>query len=119
MQPQWLSMKVTSKTHVRSSSGSSKLTHSWAWSMLRRSATGQLPPQLAGGQQALPELVHHHPFVRCVESIPRKPYAEEQHRRVEHPAQRFLGTASTFAREQGVLAPYPGDGPAQGADGRV
>src|SRR5438067_13764367 len=119
MQPQWLSMNVTSNTHVRSSPGSSKLIHSWAPSVACSSAMCQLPPQLAGGQEALPELIHHHPFVGCVETVAREAHAEEQDRRFEDAAQRLFGPASTFAREQRLSAPHPGDGPPQGADGRV
>src|SRR4051794_4760107 len=99
MQPQWLSMKVTSKTHVRSSSGSSKLTHSCMPSFVWTSATRQLPPQLARGQEALPELVHHHPFVGCVKSIAGQADAEKENGGVEHPAQRFLGSAAALACE--------------------
>src|SRR5205085_1217048 len=91
MQPQWLSMKVTSKTQVRFSSGSSNEIHSWAWSRLCPflcSATRQLSPQLARRQQAVPELVHHHPFVGSVEAVTGKAHAEEEYGRVKHPAQR-------------------------------
>src|SRR5437868_13997818 len=109
MQPQWLSMNVTSKTHVRSSPGSSKLTHSWVVpSFTCRSATGQLRPELAGGEEALPELVHHHPFVRCVKPVAGQADAEEQDRRVEDAAERLFGTAAPFASEQRVFVPHAG-----------
>src|SRR3954463_5060310 len=120
MQPQWLSMNVTSKTHVRSSSGSSKLTHSWVVpSFTCRSATGQLRPELAGGEEALPELVHHHPFVGCVNAVAGQADAEKENRRVEDAAECLLGSAPPFASEQWVFAPHAGDGPAERADGRV
>src|SRR5438874_13620971 len=109
-------MNVTSKTHVRSSSGSSKLTHSWAPSLACRSATGELHPKLAGGEDSLPELVHHHPFVGCVKAVAGETDAEEQHGRLEHPAQGFFGATPALACEQRVLVPHPGDGPPQGAD---
>src|ERR1043165_9729392 len=113
MHPQWLSMNVTSKTHVRSSPGSSKLTHSWAPSLACRSATGQLHPELAGGEESLPELVHHHPFVGCVKAVAGKADAEEQHRCLEDPPEGFFGAAPAFAGEQRVLAPHPADGAAE------
>src|SRR5947209_17361395 len=119
MQPQWLSMNVTSKTHVRSSSGSSKLTHSWAPWAACRSATGQLRPELTGGEKSLPELIHHHPFVGCVKTIAGQADAEEQDGRLQDPSERLFRPAPTFAREQGVLAPHASDGPSQGADRRV
>src|SRR5438874_5794047 len=120
MQPQWLSMNVTSKTHVRSSPGSSKLTHSWVVpSFTCRSATGQLPPELAGGQKALPELVHHHPFVGCVQTVAGQADAEEQHGGAEDAAEGLIRTAPTFACEQRVLPPDAGDRPVQRLDRRV
>src|SRR4051794_19393571 len=112
-------MNVTSKTHVRSSSGSSKLTHSWAPSVACRSATSQLRPELAGGEEALPELVHHHPFVGCMKAVAGEPDAKKENRRLEDAAEGFLWAASTLAREQRVFAPHPADGSAEGTDRRA
>src|SRR4051794_19117063 len=120
MQPQWLSMNVTSNTHVRSSSGSSKLSHSWVVpSFTCRSATGQLRPELAGGEEALPELVHHHPFVGCVKAVAGQADAEKENGRFQNAAERLFGPAASLAGEQRLLAPHAGDGPAKGADRRV
>src|SRR3954471_12168682 len=119
MHPQWESMNVTSKTHVRSSSGSSKLTHSWVPSRACRSATGQLHPELAGGEESLPELVHHHPFVGCVETVAGQADTEEQYGRLKDATQRFFRPAPAFTGEQGILTPHAGDGPAQGLEGGV
>src|SRR3954467_520107 len=92
MQVHALARKVTSKTHVRSSSSSSKLNHSWAVAgdggmpLPLVAITGirlplplptakclaepaQLDHQLARGQQTFPELAHHHAFVRRVVSV--------------------------------------------------
>src|SRR3982751_3591389 len=98
MHDQLLNRNVTSKTQVRSSSGSSKLIHSWAPSGASPAAAAaavapaapvvrpapatssdtrptdsfrgaELDQQLAGGQQSLPELRHHHPFVGCVVAV--------------------------------------------------
>src|SRR3954453_13863112 len=97
MQPQWLSMNVTSNTQVRSSPGSSKLTHSWVPSLACRSATGQLHPELAGSEEAFPELVHHHPFVGCVKAVAGQADAEEENRCFEDAAQRLFGPPAAFA----------------------
>src|SRR4051812_33881356 len=101
MHVQLLARNVTSKTHVRSSSGSSKLTHSWA--DCGPSVTVEPPrlvQQLARGQQALPELFHVHLLVGGVDAVVGQADAEEQHGRVEDAAQRFFGTAAAFPGEQ-------------------
>src|SRR5438445_1916832 len=134
MQVQLLSRKVTSKTQRRCSCGSSNEIHSWASSGSRPLAVPLVPalisvrraieishlaPELAGGEQALPELVHHHPLVGCVDAVVRQADTEEQHGRVEHPRQRLLRPTATFARKEGRLAPYPLDGPAERAHRRM
>src|SRR5438105_14482199 len=111
MQVQLLSRNVTSKTQRRCSCGSSNDTHSWASSgscpfalplvvaltAVRRAIEApHLSPQLAGGEQALPELVHHHAFVRCVDVVVGQADAEEQHGRLEHPGERLLRPAATL-----------------------
>src|SRR2546423_1063247 len=109
MHSQLLSRNVTSKTHVRSSSASSNETHSWVLSATRTSSTRdmahlhrlrQLWPQFPRGQQTFPELVHHHALVGRVDPVVGQTDAEEEHRRVEHPAQCLLGTAPALAGEQ-------------------
>src|SRR3989442_4685358 len=136
MHVQLLSRNVTSKTQRRCSWGSSNEIHSWASSGSRPLALPlvvplvvafisvrrtidppDLAPELAGGEQALPELVHHHSLVRCVDAVVRQADAEEQHGSPEHPCQRLLRPAATFAREEGWLAPYPLERPAQRAHG--
>src|SRR5207245_6002705 len=130
MQVQLLSRNVTSKTQRRCSCGSSNETHSWASSGSRPLALPLVPalisvrramdppdlsPQLTGGEKALPELVHHHSLVRCVDAVVGQADTEEQDGCAEHPGQRLLRPAATFAREEGWLAPYPLDRPAQRA----
>src|SRR5437867_12550685 len=118
MHVQLLSRNVTSKTQRRCSCGSSNEIHSWASSRSRPLAgpfavafvresvrraieAPDLSPQLAGGEQALPELVHHHALVGCVNPVVGQADSEEQHGRSEYPAQRLLRPAPTFAREEG------------------
>src|SRR4051812_6345576 len=110
--------KVTSKTHVRYSSGSSKLTHSCVVSGVRvisstadsgSSEAAELGQQLARSQQAFPELLHHHALVGCVVAVVGQRDAEVQHGGVEHAPECFLGSAAPFAREQGWPAPDPLD----------
>src|SRR5439155_13059135 len=136
MQVQLLSRNVTSKTQRRCSCGSSNEIHSWASSRSRPLALPfavacvresvrraidppDLSPQLAGGEQALPELVHHHSLVRRVNAVVRQADAEEKHGCAEHPPERLLRPASTFAREEGWLVPYPLERAAQRAHQRM
>src|SRR3954451_20119363 len=123
MHVQLLARKVTSNTHVRSSSSSSKLNHSWAVSGSPlslatagplRSQLPQLVQQLARGEQALPELVHVHLFVGGVYAVVAQADPEKQHGRAEYPAQCFLGAAAAFPCEQRGDAPDPLDRGAQG-----
>src|SRR6478672_2797371 len=103
-----LRRKVTSNTHVRSSSGSSNDTHSRVeFSGLRFLPTrrklvrhrAELAPQLARGEEPLPELAHHHALVGRVDAIAGEPHTEEENRRVEHAPERFLRSAAALARE--------------------
>jgi diguanylate cyclase (GGDEF)-like protein len=52
----------------------------------------ELVPELPGGQQPLPELVHHHPLVGGVEPVAGQADAEEEDGRLEDASERFLGT---------------------------
>ena len=52
----------------------------------------ELVPELAGGEQALPELVHDHPLVGGVQAVAGEADAEEQDRSGEDAPERFLGT---------------------------
>src|SRR4051794_11447211 len=124
MQVHGLARKVRSKTQVRSSSMSSKLNHSWAdsgdggrflpFSLAASSATddrlatevAELVQQLTGGQQAFPELAHHHPLVGGVVAVVGQRDAEVQHRGGQHPAQRLLRAAAAFPGEQRRHAPH-------------
>src|SRR5438132_14168639 len=125
---QLLNRNYTSKNQRRCSSGSSNEIHSWASSgsrprprplvpafisVRRAMDPPDLSPQLTGGEKALPELVHHHPLVWCVDAVVRQADAEEQDGCFEHPRQCLFRPAATFAREEGWLAPYPLDRPAQ------
>src|SRR5579864_5432361 len=101
MQSQLLSRNVTSKTQVRSSSGSGKLTHSCApgggvtggaagagdvmFDFALPMVCAQLVPELTGGQQATPELIHDHPLVGCVVPVAGEADAEKEQGCVEDP----------------------------------
>src|SRR5215471_8389673 len=123
MHVQLLARNVTSNTHVRSSSGSSKLTHSWAVVYpsggpelrlaIQALEGAQLVQELACGQQALPELVHVHLLVGGVGAVVGQGDPEVQHRRVEHAAQRLFGSAPALPREQRGHVPHPFDGALQ------
>ena len=51
----------------------------------------ELVPELAGGEQPLPELVHDHALVGGVEAVAGEADAEEEDRGVEDAPERLLG----------------------------
>src|SRR4051794_37255674 len=99
MHVQLLARNVTSNTHVRSSSGSSKETSSCADSGPSGTDVAQLVQQLAGGEEPLPELFHVHLLVGRVDAVVGQADAEEQHGCVQDATESLLGAAAPFSGE--------------------
>src|SRR6516162_6765778 len=123
---------VTSNSQVRSSSGSSNDTHSWASAGAPRARVDaadrrvllalamkvpELGQELARREEALPELAHQHALIGRVVAVVRQRDAEKENRSAEDPAESFFWPAAPLSGEERGGTPDPLNGPGQGGDG--